>query len=236
MHTVPDKTHCDWCFVGDRWFKGVITCLKCQRHLTHFRTFVKFQKAQRVIGILCLWDNVLIDTPTLSFAERTHLGLWGSHPPDWFRHRQRSIITLLYSAALPVRQHKRHIRAAHEERTLERGRRREEERRGEERVPHSCGGLLLLSGRCAVSLCLAHMKVKDCGEVCSSAAAHCKRQINSYDRNASSSRRSIAAQWLACSLIASTLRWQIIDSCLVWPGAPYDYEIWPNDLIRWRLV
>lgn len=54
----------------------------------------------------------------------------GRHPPDLFRHRQGSIITLFYSAALPVRQHKRHIRAAHGDRALER-------ERGERRVEDS---------------------------------------------------------------------------------------------------
>lgn len=62
----------------------------------------------------------LIGTPTLLCAECVHPSLWGRHPPDWFAHRQGSIITLLYSAALPVRQRERHIRAAHGDGALER--------------------------------------------------------------------------------------------------------------------
>lgn len=138
--------------MDDRWFKGLTECLKCQRPLTQVTTSVKFQKEQRVIGILCLWDDVLIGTPTLFCVECVHPGFWDRHPPDWFRHRQGSIITLLYSAALPVRQHKRHIRAAHGDRTLER------ERRGERR------GLLTAAYR---QMCchLSHTyKVKDWGE------------------------------------------------------------------------
>lgn len=111
--------------VDDRCFKGVISCLKCQGLLTRVTTSVKSQKEQRVIGILCLWDNVLIGTSTLFGAECVHRSFWGSQ--DWLRHRQVSIITLFYSAALPVRQHKRHIRAAHGDRTFERGRKRREE-------------------------------------------------------------------------------------------------------------
>ncbi len=215
--------------VDDRWFKGAIACLKCQRPLTQVTTSVKFQKEQGVIGILCLWDDVLIGTPTLFCAECVHPSFWGRHPPDWFRHRQGSIITLLYSAALPVRQHKRHIRAAHGDRTLERERRGE--RRGEKRTPHSCSQADVLS------FSVSHIQ----GERLRSSSVLLwlykrKRQISSCVRNASSGTRSIAAEWWACSRLASTLRWQIIDSGLVWLGAPYDYEIWPNDLIRWRLV
>lgn len=156
------------------WFDGqlkvLITCLKCHRPLTQATTSVKFQREQRLIGIFCLWDNVLISTPTLFCAECVQHGFWGRHPPDLFRHRQGSIITLLYSVALPVRQHKRHIRAAHGDRALERERERGE-CRGEERR-----GLLLtvvVCWGCAVaahrqmrchSLSLTY-KVKDWGEV-----------------------------------------------------------------------
>lgn len=110
-------------------------------------------KEQRGIWIFCFCQTqfFLIGTPTLLCAECIHPSLWGRHPPDWSAHKQGSIITLLYSAALPVRQHKRHIRAAHGGRNIG------EERRGEEREPRRCGvlGLLLLAGRCSVILCLS---------------------------------------------------------------------------------
>lgn len=109
--------------------------------------------AERNLNILFLSYTFFfsIGTPTLLCAECVHPSLWGRHPPDWFAHKQGSIITLLYSAALPVRQHKRHIRAAHGGRNIG------EKRRGEEREPRRCGvlGLLLLAGRCSVILCLS---------------------------------------------------------------------------------
>lgn len=141
--------------------KGVITCLKCQGLLTRATTSVKSQKQHGVIGILCLPDNVLIGTPTLFGAECVHPSFWSSQ--DWFRHRLGSIITLFYSAALPVRQHQRHFRAAHGDRTFETGRRRRERR-----SPHSCGVVLI--GRCAVMLLLSS-KVKDWEEIALSGSA-----------------------------------------------------------------
>lgn len=136
--------------VNDRCFKEVITCLKCQRLLTQVTASAKSQKQQRVIGMLYLWHNVLIGTPTLFSEECVHPSFWGSQ--DWFRHSQGSIIKL-YSAALTVRQHKRHIGAAQGQDIWGRMR--------EERSPRSCG--VLLTGRCVAMLSLTY-KVKDQGD------------------------------------------------------------------------
>lgn len=57
--------------------------------------------------------------------------------------------------------------------------------RGEERTPHSCVALLLLTGRCAVS------DIQ--GEILGRATQR-KRQINPRARNTSSVVRSIAAE------------------------------------------